>query len=240
MKKVQKIIGISFFSLLAFTFLMLLVNDLIGISLVIESIKDFKNNWGFILAWLLEIALCITILVKFIMVLIGVLQEKETDAKELVKKNCALVSLYFIISALEEIFLLANLIQGVGEFDSAFASAIVLIVFQVIGAVVAALASKQEKGLMTKIFSGVAFAILLVTVILSLSSDYIKIVLIPFYLGAAYGSTALFTVFNIFMIFVAILGVIHVLTYDIDMDKLFKKEAPATVEEKKEEKSDAE
>lgn len=239
MKKVQKIIGISFFSLIAFTFLMLLVNDLIGMNLVIESFKDFGQNWGFILAWVLEIALCVTILVKFIMTLIGILQEKETDAKALVKKNLSLISLYFIFSALEEIFVLANLIQGVGEFDSAFASAIVLIIFQVIGAVITALACKQEKELMIKIFSGIAYAILLVTVILSLSSDYIKIVLIPFYLGAAYGSTALFTVFNVFMIFVTILGVFHALTYDVNFDKLLKtQEAPAAVEEQKEEKKE--
>lgn len=226
MKKVQKIIGISFFSLIAFTFFMLLVNDLIGIGDIIEAFKDFKYFWGMIITWFLEVGLCIAIIVKSIMTMVGVLQEKETDAKTLAKKNCFLISLYFLISVVGGIFTLINLTQLAGGYDSAFTRAIVLIVFQAIGAVVAFLATLNwEKDLMTKILGGAAYAILFVALILTASN----------------GVGGFLVAYIIFMFFVNILGVIHVLTYDIDMDKLFKKEAPAAVEEKKEEeKSDAE
>lgn len=225
MKKVQKIIGISFFSLLAFVFLMATIGDLTGIGNVIEAFKRFKDFWSIPLAWFLDVALCIIVLVKATMIIIGIAQNKETDAKTLVKKNCALISLYFLFSVLESLFTFINGIQLIGRFDSAFAGDIVLIIFLAAGAVVAALASKQENDLTLKILGGVAYAILLISIIISLAN----------------GITGGFAIaIKIFLIFVTILGVVHVMTYDIDMDKLFKKEVPAAVEEKKEEKSDAE
>lgn len=220
MKKIQKIIGISFFSLIALTFFMLFVNDLTGIGDIIDAFQEFGQLWGIILTWFLEIGLCVAILVKSIMTIIGIVQDKEKDAKVLVKKNCFLLFLYFAISVVGGIFTLINLAQ-LGA-NSGLARPIVLIVFQALGAVAAFLVTLNwEKDSMYKILGGAAYAILFVALILTASN----------------GVRGFLVAYIVFMFFVNILGVFHVLTYDVNFDKFFKiQEAPAAVEEKKEEK----
>lgn len=226
MKKTQKIIGLSFFGLIAFTFFMLFVNSLTQMGNMIDSFHYFGQSWGFIISWFLETGLSVTILVLSIMTLIGMLQGKEKDAKALVKKNYFDLFLYFVISVFGGIFTLINTIQLAGGYDYTFTKVIVLIIFEIAGAVLALLASiKRGNEKTIKRLGSAAYAILFVTLVFTASN----------------GIKGFLIACIIFMFLVNILGLFHALTYDINFKNLFKEqEAPVAVEEKKEEQVEEE
>ncbi len=225
MKKPQKIIGLSFFSLIAFTFFMLFVNCLTQMGNMIDSFHYFSQSWGFIISWFLETGLSVTILVLSIMTLIGMLQRKEKDTKALVKKNYFYLFLFFTVYVVANIFTLINTIQVASGYDYTFTKVIVLIVFLIAGAVLALLANLKQKDKLSKILGSIAYGILFVSLIFIASN------------GAKGFDVALI----IFMFLVNILGLFHALTYDIDFKNLFKEqEAPVAVEEKKEEQIEEE
>lgn len=220
MKKTQKIISLSFFSLIALTFFMLFVNCIAEMGTIIDSFHYFGDYWGVIIAWFLETGLSITILVMSIMSLMGILQEKETDAKKLVKKNYFFLFLYFVVSVVGGIFTLINAIQSAGGYNYIFTKVIVLIVFEIAGAVLAILAcTKDKKESLSKKLGGSAYSILFITLVFTASS----------------GIKGFIIVFFVFMFLVNIFGAFHALTYHVDFNNLFKKqETSAPVEEIKE------
>lgn len=207
MKKPQKIIGISFFSLLALTFFMLFINDIAAIGDVIDYFHYFKEVWGYIISWFLELALSITIIVISVLTLVPFLQNKEVEEKKLWKNNNLLLGTYLAVSVLAGIFVLINVSQIA---SGNLAKPIVLIVFQALGAIAFFLAIFQwEKMLINKIIAGIGYILLFTSLVISCSN----------------GLSGFAIVFAIFMFLTIIVGAIHIGTYDVDLSKFLKLES---------------
>ena len=214
MKKLSKSLAIAFFGLLTLTFFMLFISSLVSIGDVIDLFDYMELTWSSFVAWLLELALSVVVLVFSIKMLVQLIKEKEVKEKHDVKLACLLLGVYLAVLFVEQLIVIIHY-STIGSIDLG-GTAIPLMVFEVIGAVAFGLMLKKwDKSMIEKIIAGVGFIFLFVTLIMLCSN--------------ASGFTVAFLVF---MIIATLVGAAYVELYDVDFKKVFAPEHQAKPEEK--------
>lgn len=203
MKKLQKILSITFFGLLVFTFFLLLIGDLINIGTIIDRFSYFQYNWSIIFSWFIELGLSISIFVLSLLKLIHLLSNKEDgNPKESVKNGCLYFAIYVAACIVSEILVIINA-SSFGSINN-LASLIVIIVFQAISCITLFLStSKFENDLVNKVLCGIGYGTLFVSLIIN----------------AAYGApTGLALAFTIFMFITTIVGIANFIICSFDFE----------------------
>ena len=219
MKKLSKSLAIAFFGLLTLTFFMLFISSLVSIGDVIDLFDYMELTWSSFVAWLLELALSVVVLVFSIKMLVHLIKEKEIKERQDVKLASALLIAYLGVLFVGQLLIIIHY-STIGSIDLG-GTAIPLMVFEVIGAVAFGLMLKKwDKPMIEKIIAGVGFILLFVTLIMLCST--------------ASGFTVAFLVF---MIIATLVGAAYVELYDVDFKKVFAPEHPAKSEEKEDKPS---
>lgn len=219
MKKTQKVIGASFFSLVAVTFLFSLVCHLIDIESIIILFQDIKNTWSTLVIWLLEVVLAIMMICKSMYALVRLRKNKTKGTAELVKKNGSLLSCFFSYLLIEGVYTLFLTYYLTKEFDVlSNLEAILFLAIEVIATLFALIVSLNGK---CKILGCTSYAFLFVMLIIAVTKVKPTGYQLPY---------------TILMFLVSVLGFIQIAASDVSVEKSSKKkkERPA-IEENKEE-----
>ena len=214
MKKLSKSLAIAFFGLLTLTFFMLFISSLVSIGDVIDLFDYMELTWSSFVAWLLELALSVVVLVFSIKMLVHLIKEKEIKERQDVKLASALLIAYLGVLFVGQLLIIIHY-STIGSIDLG-GTAIPLMVFEVIGAVAFGLMLKKwDKPMIEKIIAGVGFIFLFVTLIMLCSN-----------------ASGFIIAFLVFMIIATLVGAAYVELYDVDFKKVFAPEHPAKSEEK--------
>jgi len=204
MKRLQKNISITFFSLLSLSFFLMLFG-------VIEAAFDhFDNHWYHYIAFVLEIGLSITIFVLALITLISILRKKETDSQKLFKKNCLYLAITFAAFIAIEFFTLIEVLDYAESSSSGLISVdltfpIIFILVQSIGCITLFLAtSKYENMTINKVFAGIGYVSLFISLILVIAN-----------IGTP---SILLLAFIIIALFNNIVGAIQIITCGMDQE----------------------
>ncbi len=204
MKKLQKNISIAFFSLLSLTIFLLLFG------VITAALDHFDNHWYNYISLILEIGLSIAIFVMALTTLISILRKKETSSLGLLKKNCLYLAIIF------SVFIVVEFLALIEAFDYAESSSsglisvdvtfpIIFILVQAIGCITLFLAtSKYENTTTNKIFAGIGYVSLFITLILVVAN-----------IGA---TSVLLLMFIIFALFTNIIGAIQIITCGMEQE----------------------
>ncbi len=212
MKNLKKILSITFFSLLLFTFFLMLIGDIASIGDVIDAFSQFDYTWSSIFSWFIELGVSIYIFVMSLLTLINILTNKENDQKVLIKKNCLYLAIYLATCVVSGILVLIHA-SGFGV-PTNLALPIVLIVFEAISCITLFIStSKFENSLINKILNGIGYGTLFIVLILSASSGS------PRGIGVAV---------IVFLFFVNIVGVAHIVIGSIDFEAKVQEEKTTT------------
>lgn len=202
MKRLQKNISIAFFGLLSLAFFLMLFG------VIMAAFENLNNHWSSYISLILVIGLSLAIFVMALITLISILRKKETDSQRLFKKNCLYLAIIFTVFIVVEFLSLIETLTYDDSLSSISAGVdltlpIILILVQAIGCVSLSLAtSKYENMSANKVFAGIGYA-----------SLFITLVLVVAYIGTP---SILFLAFVIVALFINIIGAIQIITFGMD------------------------
>lgn len=211
MKKLHKNISITFFSLLAVTFLLLFIYKFVSISVLSQAFEQSETSWSYIVLWFLEVGLSIAIFIMALLAIISLLSKKEIDEKKFVRKNCLYLAISSVVFIVGEMLSLINLLDIYKEISSSSATVslafpIIFIVFQSVGCIILFIAaSKSENMAINKVFGVIGYITL-----------FIDLIFVIISITNAMDAFLIILIFLFF--FVVSIGTIHIVTCDVNYE----------------------
>lgn len=206
MKKINKVIPYAFFGLVFFTFFLSFISCIVQIGAVIKLCSNFSNSWAMVISWVFDLVLSILLILLSLKTIWNIYKCQDENGTTFFKANCLLITFYCIERSLS--WLLTVIMYGSSGVEVDLSALIVLILL-LIGAIVFLVlgAFMYNRIKYHKSFAGIGYFLLFITLIFQAS------------LGVGGFGRAIMW----FLFLAAIVGAIHIGTYDLDLMTLYNR-----------------